>query len=39
VVMADGKHYGHLTVSDVEGMIEEIKAGSASHIHGSPRVD
>lgn len=27
VVLADGKHYGHLTVSDVEGMIEEIRSG------------
>ena len=37
VVLVDGKHYGHLTVSDVEKMIEEIRAGSAAHIHGSPR--
>jgi NADH-quinone oxidoreductase subunit E len=36
VVVADGKHYGHLTVSDVEGMVEEIRAGSASHAHGAP---
>jgi NADH-quinone oxidoreductase subunit E len=27
VVLIDGKHYGHLTVSDVDGMIEDVRAG------------
>jgi len=27
VVVADGKHYGHLTVSDVEGIVEQIRKG------------
>jgi NADH-quinone oxidoreductase subunit E len=27
VVLVDGRHFGHLTVSDVEGMIQEVRSG------------
>jgi NADH-quinone oxidoreductase subunit E len=30
VVLVDGKHYGHLTVSDVDPMIEDIRTGEAN---------